>query len=68
MPHRANAVGCEDVAHDRHGEEAAVVPAEEFRVWDGQENRHSQQAAGALPVHDAHVLDHGRENAKPQDR
>lgn len=67
-PHRANAEDCQDIAHDRHGEEAALVPAKEFRVRDGQENRYTQQAPGALPVHDAHIFDHGREKAELQHR
>ena len=66
--HRANAAERQEVGQDVDGEEAALVPAEESRVRDGQENRHAQQAAGALPVHDAHELDQGRKNAELHDR
>lgn len=68
LPHRANAADRQDVAQDRHGEEAALVPAEELGVRDGQKHRHAQQAAGALPAHDARVPDRRREEAELQDR
>lgn len=65
--HRTDTAVDEHLAHYRHDEEAPVVPAQELDAREAEEGGHAHQAAGALPVYHADLLDYLGEQAELQD-